>query len=142
MFPNKVKAACPQIYILRLTYKQNLFFPYWKTLFKLLFLHIVMVGSDSESEKETDKEHPVLEPTLEVLTDKEQSTPAPPEGLLSEQMEELRKTSSQQTQLLSLSEDEAMDFSTPFQCKNSGACKENKAKALPETTRLERVLSC
>lgn len=55
-------------------------------------------------------------------TDNKQPAPAPPDGLPSEQAEEVRQTRNQQTLLPSLSEDEGMEL--PPQHKSLVAVRE------------------
>lgn len=59
---------------------------------------MAVVGLDLESEEGTDDENPVPEPASEVLTDYKQPAPALPDGLPSEQAEEVGENSKQQTQ--------------------------------------------
>lgn len=77
----------------------------------------------------------------QMLTDKEQSAPAPPDNLCPEQAKEVGQNSKQQIILLLLSENENAELLPAPNIRPLKNFKENRAKLLLETTHVKGVPS-
>lgn len=97
------------------------------------------MGSLSESKEGAKGESQCL--NQQMLTDKEQSAPTPPDNLCPEQAKEVGQNSKQQIILLLRSENENAELLPTPNIRTLKNFKENRAKLLLETTHMKEVPS-